>query len=114
MPTGAPGLSNMRSGNAAAGNAMASFGQSMSGSQPAAALDLSWVSMKRSRKTRLRKALQRLSLFVRRPASSTSKSRPSDMGSTASATKPSTTSAARSAGFFPTGSETKPTTAKLE
>jgi hypothetical protein len=41
MPTGAPGLSNMRSGNAAAGNAMASFGQSMSGSQPAAALDLS-------------------------------------------------------------------------
>jgi hypothetical protein len=55
MPTGAPGLSNMRSGNAAAGNAMASFGQSMSGSQPAAALDLSWVSMKRCPRTRLRK-----------------------------------------------------------
>ena len=48
MPTGgAPGLQNIRPGNAGANSAMASFGQTMSGSQPATALDLSWVSMKR-------------------------------------------------------------------
>ena len=38
---GAPGLSNMQTRNAGAGNAMASFGQSMSGSQAASAIDLS-------------------------------------------------------------------------